>query len=45
MSQAGEIILSTTQILKCEFCPFTTESPIGLRVHRGKQHEIKRHGF
>ncbi len=34
--------MSTRQILQCEFCHFTTESPIGLRVHRGKQHEIKR---
>lgn len=28
--------MSTTEILKCEFCSFTTESPIGLRVHMGK---------
>lgn len=34
--------MSTKQILACEFCSFTTESPIGLRVHRGKQHEIKK---
>lgn len=31
--------------LQCEFCHFTTDSSIGLRVHRGKQHEIKRNGF
>ncbi len=34
--------MSTRQILQCEFCHFTTNSPIGLSVHRGKQHKIKR---
>lgn len=28
--------------MKCDHCPFETTSPIGLRVHKGKAHELKK---